>query len=135
MENSQDYTIPDSIVGKATIDQLKYILDRAEKRFTDSRKSNESVTIRSTTLIGFLVTILLALSGFLIEEIIKNGDMHYRIIITVGFGIIYVYSIFFYVKSNIKSVILYYEGTPPKNLLTSIFITDDKDIKYMYETE
>jgi len=135
MEEIKIYQIPENIEGKATTEQLLYIIRRAEKRFTETKQSDSNVITRTNTLIGFIVTILIGLSGYVFTQIIKSEPFDCHAVITVGFSIIYVYLIFFYVIGNIKSVSSFTEGTPPKNLMTDSIVGKEKDIKYMYEIE
>lgn len=137
-KSNNGWTIPENLQGKATLEQLKYIYERASKRLGDTKRSDERVTGRTTILLGFIITILTGISGHTFN-LIANHSTDCRQIVVSIFCVIYLYIIIIYLKTNLKSQKTFNEGTAPKKLFIEYFIKDDKkdeeNLKNFYEGE
>lgn len=135
MEN--EYKLPENLTGKASIEELKYILERGERALAGTRESDNRVTSRSITLLGFIIGILLTLSGYLFSQIIGEGSINYHSTFTAIITSSYLYLVCLYLHKNILGLALKKEGTLPKRLFTETFIflkgTTEERLRFFYE--
>lgn len=134
----QSYRVPESVSGKASLNELKYIAYRAEKLISHISNSDEKATSRTVTIIGFLLAILTGICGYIFNQITGiEIDNNNRIIIS-GIAAIYVFLVLLYLQKNIRSSETFVEGTRPSNLLIEYFICgkeEDESLRVIYEIE
>jgi hypothetical protein len=109
---------------KLTKEDMTFIFNQAEKMLKDSIDTSTLIVNRTNTILTIVSTTLIAISGFLISQFLKN-NVEDKAIVMGTTGFIYMMVLAFYCAMNIKPHRYITNGTMPTDLLNDAFFADN----------
>lgn len=139
MTEPKDWKIEIKNIDDVQLDDAKFIFEQAEKKFEDTHSTAELIVGRTFTLLGILMTIVIALSGYLYGQISQSGFWSNKIL-TLLVAVIYLYGIIWYLKPNVFPKSYFSKGAAPKKLFVQDFFAEkhvekQKTTIYLYINE
>jgi hypothetical protein len=131
-----EFTITAENQDKYTLDELKFIYELSEKKLKETDNSN-SIVSRTTTLLGIVSTILVALIIYLGSNLSVNFFQNKNSLIAL-FALIYFLSFGFLLTFNIRGIKYQVVGEEPQIFMRNDFFSaadDNTRKKWLYITE
>ncbi len=102
------------------IEELRFILQQAERVLDESVKSFEYSANKTMTLLATTLTLLIGLSSYLFTEFYKLKEIDI-LLSSISFSILYLYYIVYILSKNLKAVNVQVSGTKPDILVNTVF--------------
>jgi hypothetical protein len=105
--------------GKATLNEVKFIFEQAEKQLRETINGSNLIVTRTTMLLSVVIAILSALIGCIFSKF--NSNEIDSILITAILLSIYLFCQTIYLAKNIKGQDYWFIGSEPDRLLHDYF--------------